>query len=91
MKLILSFTIEAEDCEITGEYIHARRGIFEKGGGQITPDEPAYFEVEKVMYRGVDIFSLLSEAQLDSIEVAAQEDWAAEAQNAYDDRVQGDR
>ena len=73
---------ELEDCEVFGKYNRAMRGIFEKGGGQITPDEPATFDISSVTFKGEDILPILNEKQIEDIEVQAIE--AYEERNEYE-------
>lgn len=43
------------------------RGVYEKGGGQISPDEPAHVEIEEVKVAGTDISLYNLFDQLDAI------------------------
>lgn len=77
-----SVKFELEDCEVFGKYNRAMRGQFEKGGGQITPDEPASFDISEVLFKGEDILPILNEKQIEDIEVQAIE--AYEERNEYE-------
>lgn len=75
--------LELTVCGVTREveasvsYIHTRafRGIFEKGGGQVSPDEPENAEIQTVRIQGsdkddkklYDVTHLLTDAQVDAI------------------------
>ena len=65
------------EVEAEVKYIHTRafRGIFEKGGGQITPDEPENAEIQTVRISPstgdgstlFDISHLLTDEQIEAI------------------------
>jgi hypothetical protein len=47
--------------EIDATYHKFQRGHFEKGGLQIDPDEPAWYEINEVMCNGIDISALFTD------------------------------
>ena len=69
----VSVEISVGGCGLEHEaevrYIHekAMRGIFEKGGGQITPDEPENAEILSVKIGKHDIADLLTDEQIQAV------------------------
>ena len=55
------------------------------------PDEygnPAYYEIEKLLYKGVDVLPLLSDCMIDDVEKAITEAELIEAQFAAESRAE---
>lgn len=61
-------------CNVTveGEYHKAHIGAW-AGGVKMEPDEPEEFEVETVLFQGVDIFDILDERAIEAIETILKE------------------
>ena len=56
------------DLTVVSEFYPANKGVWEKGGLQISPDEPATYEVQDVHLGGQSIWDLLSVEQIENIE-----------------------
>ena len=70
---LLSHEITLGGLKLDVHYRHypASRGLFEKGGGQLSPDEPESYEVEDVILVGtvISVYGLIDELEgLDTIE-----------------------
>ena len=64
-----TITFTAEDCEVFGTM---HRGY---PGSSETPKETAYFEVDRIMFNGIDILPLFSDKQLDQLQITAAEEF----------------
>jgi len=66
------FTIEVnfngETLEVSGSAWKACRGAREHGTGlQLEPDEPAGFEIESVMFKGVEVMDIIDMDRINEV------------------------
>lgn len=59
------------------------KGAWERGERQISPDEPASMTLNSAWLRGLNIVTILTEAQIQDIEYLALEDMEGEARDDY--------
>jgi hypothetical protein len=64
-----------EELEVSGNSWPFHAGARERGPGlQLEPDEEAGFEVEEIIYKGVDVFSLMDNS-MDEINEQLEKKW----------------
>jgi hypothetical protein len=74
-KFYETIKFNVEEIEVKGHSWKASRGDREYGTGlQLSPDEPAGYEVEEIFYKGVDVFPLM-EDRIEEINELLEKKW----------------
>jgi len=83
-------SIGGRELTVVATYLRAQRGLFERGGGQITPDEPAGYEIESISEGGVELNAEEFDALYDDV-VAALFESDEDPPERYDADAEYDR